>query len=246
MFSLLKKYWYSYGGGKAFFTSPFVFLAIIVTFLSQDFWLGEEWLDIPIGMLPNLLGFNLASYSIWLAFGNHKLNKILSKPKGKDIPSRYMEVNASFIHFILIQVPCLGFSVLAKTINLNIYFYSSNFSCIHLYMIYFDYSKVVLSGFIFFLFIYSLFCMFAAILGFIGIAAGLDVIYRKEYSHEKEDKQKNIQQETTTLDRIEKLEQAIEKAEIEKEKTNLELENLKVAVTHKNKKYKFLLCTRQK
>lgn len=44
--------------------------------------------------------------------------------------------------------------------------------------------------------------MFAAILGFVGIASGLDVIYRQEYKTYKIDEQKEkgkTQQESITL-----------------------------------------------
>lgn len=231
MFALLKKYWGSYGGWKAILTSPFTWLALVITFLSYSFWSVDKWIDTPIGILPNLLGFNLASYSIWLAFGNQKLNRILSKVKEGDTYSKYMEINTSFIHFILVQIICLILSISLKTINFNKYFYLSNYACLNDIVAFFGSLALLLNGFIFFLFFYSIFCMFAAILGFVGIASGLDVIYRQEYinskNSNKNEKEKLIQEKLTSSKMIEKLDQELELVKIQKDKAELELKNLK-------------------
>lgn len=231
MFALLKKYWDSYGGWKAILTSPFIWLSLAITFLSHAFWSEDKWIDMPITMLPSLLGFNLASYSIWLAFGNQKLNRILSKVKKGNSYSKYMEINTSFIHFILVQIICIILSISVKTIDLTTYFNLSNFTCI-------SNALVILNGFIFFLFFYSIFCMFAAILGFIGIASGLDVIYRKEYffniNKYHEEKEKIAEENLKKLKTIEKLDQELELIKIQKNKANLELEEIKNKLKKRN------------
>lgn len=238
MFALLKKYWDSYGGWKAILTSPFTWLSLAITFLSRSFWSVDKWIDTPIGILPNLLGFNLASYSIWLAFGNQRLNRILSKVKEGNTYSKYMEINTSFIHFIVVQIICLILSISVKTIDLSIYFYTSSLACLNDAVIGFGKATVLLNGFIFFLFFYSIFCMFAAILGFVGIASGLDVIYRQEYKdskiHQQKEKDKAIQEELTKQKTIEKLNQELELVKIQKDQANLELEESKKRLKKSN------------
>lgn len=227
MSKTLKKYWQSYGGFKALLKSPFLWLSVIMTMISHDFFLDKKWLDIPISMLPNLLGFNLASYSVWLAFGNHKLNKILSKLKEGQLHSRYMEVNSSFIHFILAQILCLILVVILKTNSLNNIIYLTNYTCFNFYMKALEYGQVFINGFIFFLFCYCLFSMLAAVLGFIGIASGLDLIYRqeaKEEHHAKKLAQQNIldlKKERELLNQ--KAKEELELLEIQKTKEKLEL-----------------------
>lgn len=252
MFKTLKKYWSSYGGLSALFKSPFFWLSLIVTALSYDFFIEKKWSDLPASMLPTLLGFNIASYSVWLAFGNHKLNRILSKLKDGQIHSRYMEVHSSFIHFILVQILCLILVVFLKTNSLDKIIYLSNLACLNIYMNVLQYMGVFINGFIFFLFCYGLFIMLATVLGFIGIAAGLDVIHRQESNEEKVEKQllkKNMiadGEQRQLLNRIsceelELLEIKKAKAKLELQmiqKANNELEWLVVNKTTKNKEIK--------
>lgn len=233
MSKTLKKYWSSYGGFKALLKSPFLWLSILMTVISREFFLEEKWLDLPISMLPSLLGFNIASYSVWLAFGNHKLNKILSKLKDGQIHSRYMEVNSSFIHFILAQILCLIFVVLLKTNSINGIIYLTDWSCFNLYINVIEYARIYIHGAIFFLFCYCLFSMLAAVLGFIGIASGLDIIYRQEAIEEAKAKkivQKNSmdeEKEKEFLNQIAKEE--LELLMIKKAKEELELLMIKKA-----------------
>lgn len=236
MFSLLKKYWISYGGFKALIASPFIWLALAITFFSQRFWLVNSWIDTPIAMLPTLLGFNIASYSVWLAFGNAKLNRILSKQKESRVSSIFMEVNASFIHFILTQILCLILVVLLKTMDLSSYFYLLNISCINIFVVFFEYLTKFLNGFVFFLFIYSLGCMFAAILGFIGIAAGLDIIYRKEHLDEKIDSERK-RELSEVLSKLDQVETELQTAKNQNENINMELENLRQTIAKKKENH---------
>jgi len=220
MSKTFKKYWNSYGGFKALLKSPFLWLSLLMTICSYDFFLDNTWLDIPISMLPSLLGFNLASYSVWLAFGNHKLNKLLSKLKDNQIHSKYMVVNSSFIHFILVQITCLIFVVFLKTNSINKVIYLSNLACFNIYMNIVNYAGIFINGFVFFLFCYCLFSMLAAVLGFIGIASGLDIIYRQEAQQEAKEKQL-AQQEAK-----DKLKLPIESKVNNKIKSPLKLKNI--------------------
>lgn len=233
MSKTLKKYWQSYGGFKALLKSPFLWLSLLMTIISYEFFLDKKWLDIPISMLPSLLGFNLASYSVWLAFGNHKLNKILSKLKEDQVHSRYMEVNSSFIHFILAQILCLIFVVLLRTNSLNNIIYLTNLACFNFYMKFLEYAEIFINGFIFFLFCYCLFSMLAAVLGFIGIASGLDIIYRQESKEDLKTKKLNqenmINKEKEKEILNQKIKEELELLKIQKIKEQLELSMLQKA-----------------
>jgi hypothetical protein len=84
--------------------SPYTRLAAILLVLTSHFWWTQDWWELPISILPNLIGFSLGGYAILLAFGDEKFRKLLV-PERKATPSPgaptlYMTVSAIFLHFI--------------------------------------------------------------------------------------------------------------------------------------------------
>lgn len=102
---ILGSYWNSYGGFSALLRSPFLHLAFLVTFLSYNEWLYNEWWEYPIEILPNLIGFTLGGYAILLAFSDQRfLDLIRGHEEEEDAISLYMGLNSSFVHFLLLQI----------------------------------------------------------------------------------------------------------------------------------------------
>jgi hypothetical protein len=177
--TFIKQYWKPYGGWAALFCSPYMWIAFIVSLMNYLFSQNENWIETPLAILPNLLGFTLGGYSIWLALGNTSLNEILAeKEQGEDVPSEFMIVNASFVHFIFLQVLCLFLLIFIKTTVLKETLIFSIFGC---------YSPVVSSvlwlanffnWFTFFLFLYSILSMLGALFALLNIASVLDILYR--------------------------------------------------------------------
>ncbi|CAI4202106.1 hypothetical protein MWMV10_MWMV10_00613 [Acinetobacter baumannii] len=190
--TFIKQYWKAYGGWVALFRSPYMWIAFIVSLMNYQFSQNENWIDTPLAILPNLLGFTLGGYSIWLALGNTSLNEILAeKERDEDIPSEFMVVNASFVHFIFLQILCLFLLIFIKTTVLKETIIFSIWGC---------YSPVVSSvlglanlfnWFTFFLFLYSILSMLGALFALLNIASVLDILYRHSAEKKHQEKKDN-------------------------------------------------------
>jgi hypothetical protein len=114
VFNIIGLYWKVYGGWCALVFSPYFHVAIVLTLLLSHFWLHEQWWDVSLGVLPNIIGFALGGYAIWLGFGDEKFRNVISE---KDVPtdhSPYLVVSASFAHFIIVQLLALCAALIAK------------------------------------------------------------------------------------------------------------------------------------
>lgn len=63
-------------------------------------------------MIPSLLGFTLGSYTILFSVMTGRLKRALKSVKNENNISYLEEINATFFHFIFIQVMCLVWSFL--------------------------------------------------------------------------------------------------------------------------------------
>lgn len=114
---IIRRYWNAYGGWKAFLYSPYFHIALLITLGSYHFWMYEPWWDLSISILPNIIGFALGGYAIWLGFGDEKFGQMISTRKDDRCTSPYLEVSATFAHFIVIQITGLVIALLAKATN---------------------------------------------------------------------------------------------------------------------------------
>ena len=177
-----KMYWEAYGGYHAFWASYYCLISLVITLLCAHTWLNnEKWVDIPLSTLPSLLGFTLAGYSIWLSVGNEKLKILLAKKKSEEEYSSFMKINASFIHFIILQILALICAIILKfnSVSFIIYrseIYISFYLDFYLLIDYITYSFKAIS---FFIYIYSIMTMLAAVLGIFRIAYWTDQLYGK-------------------------------------------------------------------
>lgn len=64
-------------------------------------------------VLPSVLGFALGGYAILLAVGDERFRSILSGPDAEGNTSPFLTVNASFVHFIVLQVIGILLALLA-------------------------------------------------------------------------------------------------------------------------------------
>lgn len=108
-------YWNIYGGFSALFRSPYLHLSIITSIICFPIWTKKDppfWYDLALSSLPSLLGFTLGGYAILLSFGNEKFLMNLCAKNDND-PSPFMNVNGSFVHFIVVQAFALFISIIA-------------------------------------------------------------------------------------------------------------------------------------
>jgi len=123
--AIFRRYWKAYGGFHALFRSLYFYTAILISISTFSIWTKANWWDLPIAILPNLIGFSLGGYAVWLSFGDIKFRSWLCKDRGETV-SIFMQVNAAFVHFICVQVLALIYGVIAKSLPLYHCLYLKN------------------------------------------------------------------------------------------------------------------------
>lgn len=103
------RYWTAYGGIGALIRSPYLHLALLVLAITAHYWIKSPWWLQPLSIIPNLLGFSLGGLAMLLSFGNAEFQKFISeKDDDSDTsPTAFIEVSASFVHFMLLQLASL-------------------------------------------------------------------------------------------------------------------------------------------
>ena len=115
---VLLSYWKSYGGTKTFLCSPYLHITILLSLLMWPVWTQPNWWELVISILPSVVGFSLGGYAIFTAFGNEDFKYAISgtDANAKKIKkySPFIQANASFLHFIIVQLIALILAVLAQ------------------------------------------------------------------------------------------------------------------------------------
>lgn len=114
---VFRRYWSAYGGSSALLKSPYLHLAVVLLVLTFHTWSQNYWWEQVISVLPNLLGFTLGGFAMFLGFGDEKFRQLLAEPDDEDSekPSLYVSLCATFVHFITVQVIALLGALLAKS-----------------------------------------------------------------------------------------------------------------------------------
>lgn len=101
---IFRRYWRAYGGLRVILLSPYFHAALLLTALLSPYWVNKPWWEVALSVMPNLLGFTLAGFTIWLGFGSERFRALVSQPGEDGSPSIYVQVSASFVHFVVMQV----------------------------------------------------------------------------------------------------------------------------------------------
>nr|WP_278426620.1 hypothetical protein [Pantoea dispersa] len=170
--SALARYWKIYGGTYAVLRSSYFWCAIFMTVVLYPSWSHRGWWNDILSLMPNLLGFSLGGFAMWIAIGDEGFKRIITgdeqKKNGGVEYSPYMSVNATFVHFILLQLMTIVTALVTKayssilTNNAFMYYYLGS-----------SY-KLILLGFSFiayFLFVYSVFSALAAVLAIFRVSS---------------------------------------------------------------------------
>ena len=119
---LIEKYWKNYGGQDALLKSPYLHLAAIsgVLFFPYQSRPDDHWWNLPIDILPSIIGFSLGGYAIFLAIGDEKFKNLMGgyDETNKDLPSPFIALNTAFLHFILVQIAALILAIISRNLNL--------------------------------------------------------------------------------------------------------------------------------
>lgn len=118
---ILRRYWSVYGGWSALRSSPYVHWSLIISALCFGFWFEKNWTGQALQVLPNLLGFTLGGFAVFLGFGDEKFRQLISGGKkdgnGDDKSSPYLRMSATFLHFVLVQVAALLWAIVAAAMH---------------------------------------------------------------------------------------------------------------------------------
>ena len=109
-----RKYFRDYGGWPAVLGSPFLIMAFAMTTISYGSWNDEKWTDDVIQVIPNLLGFSLGTYALLFSLISNPIKNALKKLKNRNGVPYIDELNATFFHFILMQVSAFVWAYLYK------------------------------------------------------------------------------------------------------------------------------------
>lgn len=107
VFNIFSRYWLAYGGCKEVLFSPYFHIAVLLTLALNHSWINGEWWNTAITILPSLIGFSLGGFAIWLGFGDEKFRHLISHQGESEKASPYIELSATFAHFIVIQLVAL-------------------------------------------------------------------------------------------------------------------------------------------
>jgi len=106
--SRLRRYFRAYGGWGAIFRSPMFLLAVALTGLGYGNWFDDDkWSTLSQSLIPSLLGFSLGTYTILFSLMTGRLKRALKAVKNKNDVTFLDEINATFFHFIFVQVAAL-------------------------------------------------------------------------------------------------------------------------------------------
>lgn len=116
VFRIYGRYWQAYGGFAALARSFYLHAALVITTICANAWLTSGWWDQVTSILPNVLGFTLGGFAIFISFGDEKFRQLLAEPDDgdEDAPTAYVKLCSTFVHFILIQILALLFAIVAK------------------------------------------------------------------------------------------------------------------------------------
>lgn len=115
LWGALRRYWVDYGGWGEFVTSPLVHLSAVVTITSYGVWSHGNWTELPLSLLPNLLGFSLGAYALIFSLANDNLLAALNRVSADGRPPLLRMINATFLHFILVQTAAIIFALANKS-----------------------------------------------------------------------------------------------------------------------------------
>lgn len=155
---IITQYWNHYGGWKKVFFTSSLWFSIAITIILYPLWLNHPWWEDVLSLIPSLLGFTLTGFALWLAVGNDKFKSDIAGEEEDGSASPYMSVNATFTHFLFLQMISIFLALIGKAYikpeNENLYFTPFRLDI---------YFQIIFGYFGFLIFIYALFSALGAI-----------------------------------------------------------------------------------
>lgn len=193
---LIKKSFTAFGGWKGILSSRYLFLSGLFTLLMFPYWIQDNSWELPIQIMPSIIGFTLAGFAILLAFGDTEFLKKLSYRENEN-HSPFYKFSSTFLIFIIVQTVTLILSILTKSwfeksMQNKVMSLTSNYSWLaECYFI----TKLLFHTLTFFIFNYSLLLVIAAGVEIFRIVSWLEDYHTIE--HNKSRIKQDIQDSST-------------------------------------------------
>lgn len=110
----LYDYWAAYGGLRAILLSPYMHAAAGTTIALNHVWSKAGWWELPLSVLPNLIGFTLGALAVLTGWASREFVKALMETKIDGNTSIYKGLMASLVHFVVVQISALLLAVVAR------------------------------------------------------------------------------------------------------------------------------------
>ncbi|MFB2863048.1 hypothetical protein [Aeromonas sp. MdU4] len=180
--NIFLKYWNSYGGFRAIFNSPYFRVSIILTIILFPHWIKPGWWETVLSVMPSVLGFSLGGFAMWMSVGDNDFKSIIAGKDDEDSVSPFMEVNATFAHFILLQLLSIVLAIISKAYDIKISTQSVSYNLLGDFLFYFDFLLYCVS---YFIFIYALLTAFAAVMALFRVSSWYDDMQTKIHLEKK-------------------------------------------------------------
>lgn len=107
------RYWRLYGGIYALVRSPYLHASLVLTLLTTPIWSTTGWWNMTLSVMPNILGFSLGGFAIFMALGDENFRKLISGSENEE-KSPFMTLSSAFVHFIVLQILSIITSLLSQ------------------------------------------------------------------------------------------------------------------------------------
>ncbi len=111
----IRRYFKAYGGWSSVLHSPLFIFSLILSAISYHSWVEDRWTSVAQSIIPNLLGFSLGTYALLFSLMTSRLKRALKAVKNENNVTYLDEINATFFHFIFVQVLSLMWSFLYQS-----------------------------------------------------------------------------------------------------------------------------------
>ncbi|AXQ98003.1 hypothetical protein [Pseudoalteromonas piscicida] len=112
--NILIRYWTNYGGIKSLLKSAYFWSALVLCILLWPSWTQHGWWNGVLEYVPNLLGFSLGGFALWMAIGDDRFRTLLAEKDEDEEVTIFCDVNTVFVHFIVLQVIAIVLALLNK------------------------------------------------------------------------------------------------------------------------------------
>lgn len=113
---LLRIAWHATGGWRGVFHGPDPWLVAVLWCLSYPYWIAPGWWMQVLSVLPNILGFTLGGFAIFLGFGSDSFRSFLVEGKKLD-RTQYVSVSGSFLVFSAVQLVAIAYAIVVNALQ---------------------------------------------------------------------------------------------------------------------------------